>query len=368
MIWCIDSPGFGGSEMDFVARANYMLKEGDIVILSKDSNLALQKAIKYHPVKILYKKAGNNWRTIVPNFIFFITHCFKYRKSTFLFWSHHIDSNRWLQLNVSIFRFKFVIVERSMPKNFLDFNQSKLSIPIKRFIVSRSRENIVCGYSQVSFYRELFKTDNCTAIPNSREVKKIQAEVLVHKQNMYFPQNYPGFKIVTIGRLCDHKDQLSIIHAIAILKEKFNVSLIVVGAGEKLMQLQTAVEHLKLNNVYFIGFTLSPIEWLAKADIFILNSQIEGLPGVLIEAMAAKVPCIATNIRGNNELIIQDKTGLIVNEKSPEELANAIEYLYTHPTLATEMAANAYEHVLRNYDFDIEKSLWTALLNKIDEN
>jgi glycosyltransferase involved in cell wall biosynthesis len=364
MIWCIDSPGFAGSEMDFVARAHYLLKEGDIVILSSDADTALKKAIKEYKVQILFKKAGNNWKTIISSFFFFLRQCSKHRKSTFIFWSHHIDSNRWLQLYFSIFRFNFIIAERLMPKSLLDFKKSKLTIPIKRFIVSRSLENIVCGYSQVYFFKEMFKTDNCTAIPNSRNVKKIEAEVLAFKQNFYFPQNYAGFKIVTIGRLCDQKDQLSIIHSVALLKEKLSISLFIVGAGDKKEELQRAVDDLKLNNVYFSGFDPMPLKWLSKADAFILNSLLEGLPGVLIEAMAAKVPCIATNIPGNNELIIHDKSGLLVNEKSPQELARAIEYLCTHPSIAKKMAANAFELVLKNYDFDIEKSHWMALLNK----
>ena len=368
MIWLIDSPGFGGSEIDFVARSHYLLKEGDIAVLSFDTDAVLQKAMKDHKIKILYKKAGNDWKAFVPSFIFFLKYCRKYRKSTFVFWSHHIDSNRWLQLYVSIFRIKFVLAERLLPKSLLDFKKSKLTIPIKRFIVSRSWKNIVCGYSQVCFFKEMFKTDNCTAIPNSRDVKKIEAEVLAHKQNFSFPQNYVGFKIVTIGRLCDQKDQLSIIHSVALLKEKLSISLFIVGAGDKQAELHTAVEDLIVNNVYFAGFDPGPLKWLSKADAFILNSLSEGLPGVLIEAMAAKVPCIATNIPGNNELIIQDKSGLLVNEKSPQELAYAIEYLFTHPDLAKKMAANAFELVFKKYDFDIEKSLWTKLLKKVHEN
>jgi glycosyltransferase involved in cell wall biosynthesis len=102
--------------------------------------------------------------------------------------------------------------------------------------------------------------------------------------------------------------------------------------------------------------------------MFILNSKAEGLPGVLIEAMAANVPCIATNIPGNNELVIHEQTGLLVEEQSPEKLGEAIVRMLSDEQLAKKLAANAFENVAKNYSWQVEKDLWIKLLKEVNES
>jgi len=115
------------------------------------------------------------------------------------------------------------------------------------------------------------------------------------------------------------------------------------------------------DHVTFAGFQRDPLPWLAIADIFVLASPAEGLPGAVIEAMAARVPCIVTDIPGNNELVYDGMTGLLVPVGEPKKLAAAMQTLLSDQQLATQLADRAFAHVLTKYDISVEREKWNAL-------
>jgi len=80
---------------------------------------------------------------------------------------------------------------------------------------------------------------------------------------------------------------------------------------------------------------------LAAADIFTLPSHFEGLPMSIIEAMLTALPVVATNIRGPRELVLPNKTGLLILPGNPHQLATALTHLVQSPELRTTMAAAA---------------------------
>jgi len=95
------------------------------------------------------------------------------------------------------------------------------------------------------------------------------------------------------------------------------------------------------------------------------NSLGEGLSGALIEAMAASVPCVATDIPGNRELIQHEVTGLLVPTKDPKALAHAIERLLLDTDLAQRLAKAGYQLVAKAYDESVEKAGWVKLFSAI---
>ena len=135
-----------------------------------------------------------------------------------------------------------------------------------------------------------------------------------------------------VGRLCDQKNQSTLIHAAArILREVSNVYVALLGDGPDHSSLLELSDKLMAGHVLFPGHS-DPIPWLAAADVFVLPSIVEGLPGALIEAMAAGLPCVVSDIPGNRELVRHEETGLLVPIKQPEALAIAIESLLSDST------------------------------------
>ena len=83
--------------------------------------------------------------------------------------------------------------------------------------------------------------------------------------------------------------------------------------------------------------------------MFVLPSVKEGQPWVILEAMTAGVPIVATNIAGVSEMIENEKSGLLVEPADPEALSSAIEKILTHPSLAQECVKNALTAVKEKF-------------------
>jgi hypothetical protein len=117
-----------------------------------------------------------------------------------IIWCHHLDSNRWIQLTAAIRKSKFIIVEQLLPSEYKQLSNSKLTIPIKKFVSSRSAKNVICAYSQFDKYCKIFKTNNVEIIPNTRNVKQIQKLVNYFKQTFQVPFELKGICVTYVGR------------------------------------------------------------------------------------------------------------------------------------------------------------------------
>jgi len=131
--------------------------------------------------------------------------------------------------------------------------------------------------------------------------------------------------ILGVGRLTEQKDFSTLIRAFAALRKKQAARLIILGEGEDRVQLEELVTELGLNDdVMMPGFVDNPYAYLAKADIFALSSIYEGLPTVLIEALALGTPVVSTNcVSGPSEILADGKFGTIVPMNDPEKMAEA---------------------------------------------
>ena len=117
--------------------------------------------------------------------------------------------------------------------------------------------------------------------------------------------------------------------------------------------------------VIFTGHQADPWPWLAAADVFVLPSLSEGLPGALIEAMAAGLPCVTTDIPGNRELVKHGQTGLLVPAQDPTALASALRTLLNSSAEAQRLAMAGHAHVQQHYNEASEVLLWKQLLDEI---
>ena len=114
------------------------------------------------------------------------------------------------------------------------------------------------------------------------------------------------------------------------------------------------------------GYVDNIWEYYKAMDIFLLPSRSEGFSLALLEAAAAKLPIIATDIPGTNEIIINGENGILFNPEKPDELLNGIIKLTDDNQMAEKFAKNAYEKVMNNftnenYVTDIDNFLVSAL-------
>ena len=132
--------------------------------------------------------------------------------------------------------------------------------------------------------------------------------------------------ILGVGELCSRKDFATLINAFALVRKEMNVKLIIAGKGKKKEQLIRLAKQLGIDNdVDLIGFVSNPLAWMAKSDLFVLSSQCEGMPVVLIEALAAGTPVVSTDCpSGPRELLQNGAVAPLVPVGDIDGLAHAI--------------------------------------------
>lgn len=132
--------------------------------------------------------------------------------------------------------------------------------------------------------------------------------------------------VVAAGRLTKQKDFATLIRAFALVQSKTDACLIIMGEGELRPELkQTIAENSLQETVFLPGFIENPFAVMKKADLFVLSSAWEGLPNVLIQAMACGTPVVSTDCpSGPAEILEYGVWGRLVPVRDSESLANAI--------------------------------------------
>jgi glycosyltransferase involved in cell wall biosynthesis len=146
------------------------------------------------------------------------------------------------------------------------------------------------------------------------------------------PVEHPWFArgecpvFVTVGRLIEQKDHSTLLQAFASLRKQRNARLLVLGEGEARPQLERLAGSLGLrNDVSLPGFADNPYAYMSRAAGFVLSSAREGLPTVLIEALALGVPVISTDCPSGPREILKDGTlGALVPVGDVSALAGAM--------------------------------------------
>ena len=143
-----------------------------------------------------------------------------------------------------------------------------------------------------------------------------------------------AFTIVCVARLAPIKGHRWLLQALALLRrERPEVRLVLVGDGPERPALEALARQLALeSSVSFAGERLDPGHWLENADLFALASETEGLPVALIEAFAAGLPAVVTDVGGMPELVTRAAAGAVVPAADPRALADAIATLASSTT------------------------------------
>ena len=106
------------------------------------------------------------------------------------------------------------------------------------------------------------------------------------------------------------------------------------------------------SNVHFLGFRRDIKELLKASDIFVFSTFQEGMPRSMMEAMARGLPCIASRVRGNIDLICDLEGGYLLSANDDKAFAEKIEYLSENPGLREEMSRANIERI-KKYDVKI---------------
>lgn len=156
--------------------------------------------------------------------------------------------------------------------------------------------------------------------------------------------------ITYIAELNDNKNQIYLLNNWEnIVKNRSDIKLLLIGTGKLEDTLKDYVKEEKLSNVYFLGYRNDVNEILAISDIVTLLSFREGLPKCLMEAMCNSKPCVVSDIRGNRDLITNEKNGFVVPLDDPEKLINSFNKLIESKKLRDTFGEEGFKKI-QSYD------------------
>jgi len=147
--------------------------------------------------------------------------------------------------------------------------------------------------------------------------------------------------ILGVGRLTKEKDFATLIRAFALVQKSIPCRLLILGEGEERPYLEALARQLKVSDkIQLPGFMKNPFKYMKNAAVFVLSSKWEGLPNVLIEAIALGVPVVATNSSsGVVEILENGKWGKLVPVGDEKALAQAILEILNEPKSPSDYQA-----------------------------
>lgn len=175
------------------------------------------------------------------------------------------------------------------------------------------------------------------------------------------PRPYP---IAFLGRLDPIKDIPTLIDAVAIVEAKVAIHLHIFGQGAEQARIEREIAARNLSGrITMHGAIDRPQTALASAGLLVLPSLAEGFGLVLIEAMAAGVPIVATNVPGIRDVVRDGETGLLVRPSDATALAGAIARIVQDRTLRETMIANAASDVRERFTWERVLKQYQKLLS-----
>lgn len=175
--------------------------------------------------------------------------------------------------------------------------------------------------------------------------------------------------ILSVGRFSREKAQIDLIRAVAQMQATnptTGLKLVLVGEGPEEENLRREVQRLGLkSHIVFAGHTRDVRPYYAISDLLVLPSHSEGSPNVLLEAMAARLPIVATNVGGIPEIVEHNKTALLVPPGNPQSMALAIYRLLSEPEMASRLATEALRVASSQYSPESYASALTGIYRQL---
>ncbi|MBS0261420.1 MAG: glycosyltransferase [Planctomycetes bacterium] len=203
------------------------------------------------------------------------------------------------------------------------------------------------------------------AIPNGVEVAQFEHAVPARLEDLGIPTG--SRLLVAVGRLDPQKGLKTLVEAAApLLTQHPDVHLLLVGEGPERRMLTAMIQARDLSTqIHLAGWRADVPEILARSTALVLSSYWEGMPNVVLEAMAAGLPVVATRVEGIAELVQDDQTGWTVPIGSASELQTAMSQVLSDPERARQMGQAGQELVRSQFSWDAMMRRYDALYRQL---
>ncbi len=174
-------------------------------------------------------------------------------------------------------------------------------------------------------------------------------------------------RLLSVGRLVHQKGLDLAMHALAGLKAR-EWEWVIVGDGPQMNELRSLAKRLGINDrIVFSGWQSREQlnDQYKRSNLFLFPSRHEGMPNAVLEAMASGIPVIASHIAGNEELVVNNETGLLVPSENVAALRDALAELLDNIPLRKQMGGASRRRVEEHYSWDGTAQQYALLLERV---
>lgn len=195
--------------------------------------------------------------------------------------------------------------------------------------------------------------DRLQLIENGIECERYDRTISRENAKQYFGVPAGRFLLGAIGRLSEEKGFDLLISAVAeLVAEGCDLGLLIAGEGDQQPALTAQIEQMGLGDrVKLVGQLTDPRDLYQSLDAFVLSSLREGLPNVILEAMASELPIVSTKVAGVPRALTDREDSLLVDCGEQTQLRDAIAECAASPDLRKTLAAAARRRVEREFSF-----------------
>lgn len=232
---------------------------------------------------------------------------------------------------------------------------SWLTVILSHQTIAVSMRDLIDGKRMFGANHKITLVHNGIRTPvfkETKEARKTLASYALEKGVVIEPED---FLVGAIGELHKNKGYEYMFRAFAqvIQKTSKNSRLVVMGEGEDRIKLEKLITELNLEkHVALLGFIPNSVSYLRGCNAFTLTSIKEGLPYVVIEAGFAGLPIVATNVGGVKEIIDDMQSGILVQTRKPDDIAQGLILLATDTEKALKFGAAIEQKVINEFSLE----------------
>jgi glycosyltransferase involved in cell wall biosynthesis len=344
---------YGAEKMvyELAKRINKDRFEPMVCTIKDDLDNQLLSQLRKEGVKTACLKIEKKWEVWKTIHFFSIIKSFKPDiLQSFLFFDNILARifGKFMSIPVIISGQRNVEIHRSQLRNFID----RVTLPLADYIVSNSKAG-----KQILVNREKIDEKKIEVIYNGIDIQDFNKKQKADLADLFTSESFFSNKFIVgfIGSLTQQKGLNVLFEAAAELKEKsLNIILVLIGEGKRKQELEQLTKELGIEDiVYFTGYRDMGWKFMRLFDVLVSPSLWEGMPNVVIEAMAQGIIVVATNVGGIPELIEEGKDGFLVESKNIHALVDKISYIFNLPEeKRIEIRENAQKKIIKNYSIE----------------
>ena len=207
--------------------------------------------------------------------------------------------------------------------------------------------------------------EKVTVIENGVDLEDMSAAATISRADIGVPQD--AYLVGTVGRLQAQKDPLLFVQAASSIADRIpGAHFVMVGDGplESVVRQHIAREHLA-GRFHLLGWRADATDILKLFDVFVLTSRYEGMPFVLLEAAAAGLPLVSTNVPGAQSLIDDGFSGLLAAAGDAEVIGAHLVALHSDKTLRLELGNAARTSIAESHGLELMLDSWNKTYRSV---